>query len=90
MPYIIDVGYLHYPAMVYAYNCTPHDGTSYTPYELMFGRLPQIGIDTELALLNGGEASHSKFSQDIRERSEYCHASAKTSMQSAAKQEKPN
>jgi len=90
MPYITVEWKDYLNSLVYAYNCTPHDGTSYTPYELMFGRLPQIGIDTELALLNGGEASHSKFCQDIRERSEYCHASAKTSMQSAAKQEKPN
>jgi hypothetical protein len=56
----------------------------------MFGRLPQIAIDIELGLVNGGEASHSKFAQDIREHLEYCHASAKKAMESAAKRAKSN
>ena len=54
----------------------------------MFGRLPHIAIDIELNLVNGGEASHSKFAKDIKEKFEYSHASAKKAMESAAKQAK--
>ena len=63
----------------------PHECTSHTPYELMCGWLPHIAIDIELNLVNGGEASHSKFAQDINEKLEYSHASAKKAMESAAK-----
>ena len=66
----------------------PHECTSHTPYELMFGRLPHIAIDIELNMVNGGEASHSKFAQDIKEKLEYSHASAKKAMESAAKRAK--
>ena len=27
----------HLPALVFAYNATPHASTSYQPYQLMFG-----------------------------------------------------
>ena len=73
-------------SLIYAYNCTPHDTTGFSPYELMFGRRPHIPIDVALGYFPNDDEneSHSKYVSSLKEHIEYCHNLANSKMQSAA------
>ena len=43
--------------LVLAYNCTPHQTTGFAPYQLMFGRVPRLPIDSMFGLTNLEEIS---------------------------------
>lgn len=55
--------------LVHAYNCTRHDTTGYTPYELMFGRQPRLPVDLAFGLpVDTPNKSHSQYVENLKNR----------------------
>jgi transposase InsO family protein len=63
----------HIDALVHSYNCTRHETTGYTPFELMFGRKPRLALDVILGLL--GEQEPREYDEYITQlKSSLCQA----------------
>ena len=59
------------PSLVYAYNCTKHETTKVSPFELMFGRKPKLPIDSAFqSPMEGSYSSNDtkKYLEDLRDR----------------------
>ena len=57
----------HVDKLVFAYNCTRNDTTTFSPFYLMFGRSPRLPVDFLFDVHNEDDAgktrSHSEFSE---------------------------
>lgn len=61
-------------SLVHAYNCTPHDTTGFSPYELMFGRQPTLPVDVEMGTVSErSSGSPQDFLSQLREHIKYTH-----------------
>ncbi len=54
--------------LVHTYNCTKHESTGFSPYELMFGRQPRLPLDLAFGLpcKDSSPASHSQYVQHLK------------------------
>ena len=57
----------HIPELVYAYNCTPHSSTGYSPHYLFFGREPVLPVDHLLGLAASPSADSPQVEEWIAE-----------------------
>ena len=77
---------LYLQSVVFAYNTTPHAGSQFSPYFLLYGREPYTPIDRMLGLPNLNQVSHDIATYITRQRDtlEVAHTLARTSLASAA------
>lgn len=76
----------HLPKLLFAYNTTVHQSTGFSPYELMFGRKPQLPIDALLGTTEDElvEGSVGEWMRDQQEFLHFAYASAEKQLQHAA------
>uniref|UniRef100_A0A672F450 Integrase catalytic domain-containing protein n=1 Tax=Salarias fasciatus TaxID=181472 RepID=A0A672F450_SALFA len=55
--------------LVHSYNCTKNDTTGFSPYQLMFGRQPNLPIDVAFGLSPEGQkkVTHTDYVKKLRE-----------------------
>ena len=80
------------PELVFAYNCTPHSTTGYSPYYLFFGREPTLPVDYMLGSVGEIEGDCSEWITEHHERLEKAFqlASARTEKEALRRQTRSN
>jgi len=76
--------------LVHAYNCTRHDSTGFTPYELMFGRRPRLAIDAVLGLIGESDQcqDYGEYMQKLKTRLDHAYNLASKASKSSQQKQK--
>ena len=78
--------------VTHAYNCSRHESTGFSPYELLFGRPARLPIDIQYGLdeLSSEMTSttYSEYNSDLRKRLNYAYQKACKQLQLAAQKQK--
>jgi hypothetical protein len=66
--------------LTHAYNCTRNSATGFSPYFLLFGRVPRMAVDVQFGLsdaVTGGNVSKSNYLNDLRKRMRWAFSKAR-------------
>ncbi|XP_061593076.1 uncharacterized protein LOC133457765 [Cololabis saira] len=75
--------------LAHAYNCTKHEVTGFSPYELMFGRKPRLPVDLAFELpVNDQSMSHSQYVQNLKDSLKESYALCNKNAQKSAERNK--
>ena len=73
-------------SLVHAYNCTNHDSTGFSPYEIMFGCKPKLPIYILFDLHSNEEPiEYTLFVQKLKDRLKYTYDLVSASIAKSAK-----
>jgi transposase InsO family protein len=77
------------PSLIYAYNCTKHDTTGFSPYFLMFGRHPRLPVDILLGLPDESDCEdYPQFVNKLKDRLEHTFGLVKEAIAKSADKQK--
>lgn len=76
----------HLPALVQAYNNTPHASTGFSPHYLLFGQEPRLPVDHLLGQTTPAAVGPVDWVRQHRQRLHEAHARALTHLQQAAEE----
>lgn len=76
--------------LAHAYNCTRHEVTGFTPYELMFGRQPRLPVDLAFGLPyhDSPRQSHSEYVRHLKNNLKESYLLASRGMSKSAERNK--
>ena len=78
------------PTMTHAYNCTRCESTGFSPYYLMFGRMPRLPIDIEYGVTQPEliDRSRQNYARKLRARLQWAFQVAKNTNDKESKRQK--
>ena len=78
------------PTLTHAYNCTRCESTGFSPYYLMFGRMPRLPIDIEYGVtqLELIDRSRQNYARKLRARLQWAFQVAKNTNDKESKRQK--
>ena len=78
------------PTLTQAYNCTRCESTGFSPYYLMFGRMPRLPIDIEYGVTQPEliDRSRQNYARKLRARLQWAFQVAKNTNDKESKRQK--